>query len=94
MRFRRQLILSRLAGAGAVLCSKFATPDVATPRAPPAARSPAPLVILVRAPSVLIEMGFVFNPADDAALKPRAHRELLARAVDAWFAGSRYRGSI
>jgi N-acetylmuramoyl-L-alanine amidase len=41
-------------------------------------------------PSVLIEMGFLSNPADEAALKEPTHRELVARsvarAVDAWFA--------
>jgi N-acetylmuramoyl-L-alanine amidase len=40
-------------------------------------------------PSVLIEMGFLSNPADEAALKEPAHRELIAsavtRAVDVWF---------
>lgn len=42
-------------------------------------------------PSVLMEMGFLSNPADEAALKDPAHRTRLARAVaraiDAWFAG-------
>jgi N-acetylmuramoyl-L-alanine amidase len=40
-------------------------------------------------PSVLIEMGFLSNPADEAALNDPAHRDLIARAmtraVDAWF---------
>jgi len=44
-------------------------------------------------PSVLIEMGFLSNPADEAALKDAAHREVVARsvarAVDAWFAATR-----
>jgi N-acetylmuramoyl-L-alanine amidase len=44
-------------------------------------------------PSVLIEMGFLSNPADEAALKDPNHRELIARsmtrAVDAWFAAPR-----
>ena len=41
-------------------------------------------------PSVLIEMGFLSNPADEAALNDPAHRQVIARAmtraVDAWFA--------
>ena len=41
-------------------------------------------------PSVLIEMGFLSNPADEAALNDPAHRVVIARAmsraVDAWFA--------
>jgi N-acetylmuramoyl-L-alanine amidase len=40
-------------------------------------------------PSVLIEMGFLSNPLDEAALNDPAHRKLvarsMARAVDAWF---------
>jgi N-acetylmuramoyl-L-alanine amidase len=42
-----------------------------------------------RIPSVLIEMGFLSNPADEAALNEPAHREVIAaavtRAVDVWF---------
>jgi N-acetylmuramoyl-L-alanine amidase len=45
---------------------------------------------------VLIEMGFLSNPGDEAALKDPAHRELIARsvarAVDAWFAVTRASG--
>jgi len=41
-------------------------------------------------PSVLIEMGFLSNPADEAALNDPAHRQVIARAmtraVDSWFA--------
>jgi N-acetylmuramoyl-L-alanine amidase len=41
-------------------------------------------------PSALIEMGFLSNPADEAALADPAHRALfarsMARAVDTWFA--------
>jgi N-acetylmuramoyl-L-alanine amidase len=41
-------------------------------------------------PSVLIEMGFLSNPADEAALNDPAHRQVIARAmtraVDAGFA--------
>ena len=41
-------------------------------------------------PSVLIEMGFLSNPADEAALADPAHRAVfarsMARAVDTWFA--------
>jgi N-acetylmuramoyl-L-alanine amidase len=41
-------------------------------------------------PSVLIEMGFLSNSADEAALNDSGHRDLIARsltrAVDAWFA--------
>ena len=44
-------------------------------------------------PSVLIEMGFLSNLADEAALNDPAHREVIARAmtraVDAWFTASR-----
>ena len=40
-------------------------------------------------PSVLVEMGFLSNPADEAALNDAGHRELIARsmtrAVDSWF---------
>lgn len=55
-------------------------------------------------PSVLIEMGFLSNRADEAALNKSGHRDLVARAmtraVDAWFSigggtgglGSRDRG--
>jgi N-acetylmuramoyl-L-alanine amidase len=47
-------------------------------------------------PSVLIEMGFLSNPADEAALKDPAHRQVVAgsvaRAVDAWFASARASG--
>jgi N-acetylmuramoyl-L-alanine amidase len=42
-------------------------------------------------PSVLVEMGFMSNPRDEAALRQDAHRKLVAqamqRAVDAYFAG-------
>jgi N-acetylmuramoyl-L-alanine amidase len=42
-----------------------------------------------RIPSVLIEMGFLSNPADEAALNEAAHRDLIARsatrAIDTWF---------
>jgi N-acetylmuramoyl-L-alanine amidase len=41
-------------------------------------------------PSVLIEMGFLSNPMDEASLNDAEHRDLLAgsltRAIDAWFA--------
>ncbi len=41
-------------------------------------------------PSVLIEMGFLSNPDDEAALNDPAHRAVIARAmtraVDVWFA--------
>jgi N-acetylmuramoyl-L-alanine amidase len=41
-------------------------------------------------PSVLVEMGFMSNPADEAALRQARHRALVAeamrRAIDAWFA--------
>ena len=40
-------------------------------------------------PSVLVEMGFMSNPHDEAALRKPEHRKLVAeamkRAVDAWF---------
>jgi N-acetylmuramoyl-L-alanine amidase len=43
-------------------------------------------------PSVLVEMGFMSNPHDEAALRQAAHRMLVAqamhRAVDAFFAGA------
>ncbi|MDR3531157.1 MAG: N-acetylmuramoyl-L-alanine amidase [Rhodopila sp.] len=42
-------------------------------------------------PSVLVEMGFMSNPRDEAALRKPDHRTLVARAmhraVDAYFAG-------
>ena len=42
-------------------------------------------------PSVLVEMGFMSNPRDEAALRRPDHRKLVAeamrRAVDAYFAG-------
>jgi N-acetylmuramoyl-L-alanine amidase len=42
-------------------------------------------------PSVLVEMGFMSNPRDEALLRQPAHRVLVARAmkraVDAYFAG-------
>jgi N-acetylmuramoyl-L-alanine amidase len=42
-------------------------------------------------PSVLVEMGFMSNPRDEAALRKSDHRRLVAqamhRAVDAYFAG-------
>jgi N-acetylmuramoyl-L-alanine amidase len=45
-------------------------------------------------PSVLVEMGFMSNPRDEAALRKSAHRMLVARAiqraVDTWFASSDY----
>ena len=41
-------------------------------------------------PSVLVEMGFMSNPADEAALRTAGHRSKVAgamrRAVDAFFA--------
>ena len=44
-------------------------------------------------PSVLVEMGFMSNPPDEAALRRPQHRALVAaamkRAVDAYFAASR-----
>ncbi len=43
-------------------------------------------------PSVLVEMGFMSNPHDEAALRQPEHRKLVAqamrRAVDAFFAGT------
>jgi N-acetylmuramoyl-L-alanine amidase len=43
-------------------------------------------------PSVLVEMGFMSNPRDEAALRRSDHRKLVAqamhRAVDAFFAGT------
>lgn len=42
-------------------------------------------------PSVLVEMGFMSNPRDEAALRKAEHRKLVAqamrRAVDAYFTG-------
>ena len=42
-------------------------------------------------PSVLVEMGFMSNPEDEAALRQAPHRKKVAaamqRAVDAYFAG-------
>ncbi len=43
-------------------------------------------------PSVLVEMGFMSNPRDEAALRQAKHRQMVAeamhRAVDAYFAGA------
>jgi N-acetylmuramoyl-L-alanine amidase len=43
-------------------------------------------------PSVLVEMGFMSNPSDEAALREPDHRKLVAqamcRAVEAFFAGT------
>ena len=43
-------------------------------------------------PSVLVEMGFMSNPADEAALRRPQHRvqvaEAMQRAVDAYFAAA------
>lgn len=43
-------------------------------------------------PSVLVEMGFMSNPADEAALRQVSHRAMIAsaigRAVDGYFASS------
>lgn len=43
-------------------------------------------------PSVLVEMGFMSNPRDEAALRRQDHRKLVAeamrRAVDAYFTGA------
>jgi N-acetylmuramoyl-L-alanine amidase len=54
----------------------------------------AGLVVLKAAdiPSVLVEMGFMSNPHDEAALRQPNHRRLIAqamhRAVDAFFTGT------
>ncbi len=44
-------------------------------------------------PSVLVEMGFMSNPQDEAALRRPDHRQLMARvmqrAVDSWFTQNR-----
>jgi N-acetylmuramoyl-L-alanine amidase len=49
-------------------------------------------------PSVLIEMGFLSNPADEAALNDPDHREIIARAitraVDVWFGASNDEGIL
>lgn len=49
-------------------------------------------------PGVLIEMGFLSNAEDEAALNDPAHRALIARAmsraVDAWFAAPRDEGFL
>jgi N-acetylmuramoyl-L-alanine amidase len=49
-------------------------------------------------PSVLIEMGFLSNPADEAALNEPTHRALIAaavtRAVDVWFSAPRDREPV
>jgi N-acetylmuramoyl-L-alanine amidase len=43
-------------------------------------------------PSVLVEMGFMSNPADEAALRRPEHRRVVAlamqKAVEAWFAAT------
>lgn len=49
-------------------------------------------------PSVLVEMGFMSNPHDEAALRKPDHRKLVAqamhRAVDAFFAGGGYMAGL
>ncbi len=74
--------------------------DVSLPMLPNPARH-AGFVVLKAAdiPSVLVEMGFMSNPRDEAALRQPAHRTrvaaALSRAVSAYFAtvpGSRMAG--
>jgi N-acetylmuramoyl-L-alanine amidase len=49
-------------------------------------------------PGVLIEMGFLSNAEDEAALNEPAHRMLIARAmtraVEAWFTAPRDEGFL
>jgi len=49
-------------------------------------------------PSVLVEMGFMSNPGDEALLRRAEHRRLVAgamqRAVDAYFAASTMRADV
>jgi N-acetylmuramoyl-L-alanine amidase len=49
-------------------------------------------------PSVLVEMGFMSNPHDEAALRLRAHREMIAlalhRAIDSYFTSQSHRAGI
>lgn len=49
-------------------------------------------------PSVLVEMGFMSNPKDEAALRQASHRTLVAqsmqRAVNAWFASNDYQAAL
>lgn len=57
----------------------------------PSPRRQANFIVLqaVGIPSVLIEMGFLSNPADEAALNDPGYRDKIARsvtrAIDAWF---------
>ena len=48
-------------------------------------------------PSVLVEMGFMSNPADEAELRRPQHRarvaEAMKRAVDAYFAAAAHGGA-
>ena len=49
-------------------------------------------------PSVLVEMGFMSNPADEAELRRPQHRVLVAdamkRAVDAYFAATAHMAEV
>jgi N-acetylmuramoyl-L-alanine amidase len=69
--------------------------ETSLPMLPSPARH-ASFVVLKAAniPSVLVEMGFMSNPRDEAALRQASHRVLVAqamqRAVDAWFASTDY----
>ena len=49
-------------------------------------------------PSVLVEMGFMSNPRDEAALRQASHRQLVAtamkRAVDGYFAATAHMADI
>ena len=80
------------AGSVRIARSMVGSLDENLPMLPNPARH-AGFVVLKAAdiPSVLVEMGFMSNPRDEAALRQAAHRRQVAlamqRAVDAWFAG-------
>jgi N-acetylmuramoyl-L-alanine amidase len=80
------------AGSGRIARSLVGCLDQDLPMLPNPARH-AGFVVLKAAniPSVLVEMGFMSNPHDEAALRRPDHRKMVAeamhRAVDAYFAG-------
>ncbi|MBS0640317.1 MAG: N-acetylmuramoyl-L-alanine amidase [Acetobacteraceae bacterium] len=80
------------AGSVRIARSMVGSLDQTLPMLPNPARH-AGFVVLKAAdiPSVLVEMGFMSNPRDEAALRQVTHRRMVAlsmqRAVDAYFAG-------
>ena len=93
-------ILTSLAERRARAASARLAHDVATGLGRDVAMMPAPerranftVLHTPETPSVLVEMGFLSNPEEEAALNDPAHRsriaEAITRAVSDWFAGAR-----